>query len=435
MISAWAREAWRFGAVVLGSALLGAWLGSVPWLILVGVLVYAGWHAYNLYRLERWLAGAVPYDPPEDAGIWSAIYDHFYQLQRRNRRRKRRLAAILSEFRQSTAAMPDATVVLAPDLRIVWFNEAARRLLGLRPGTDTGQRIVNLIRHPDFLRYLEGSGDDDAVELISPADRRRVLSLRLVPYGDEQRLLLARDVTQVYELERVRRDFVANASHELRTPLTVITGYLETLLGNPDDVPQGWGAPLERMREQASRMEQILRDLLMLSDMDASATENTREEVDVPALLESVVEEGRALAGDDLTLTLSTDQWLHLQGAESELRSAFANLVVNAVKYTPSGGGIEVVWQATEDGAALEVRDDGIGIPAKEIPRITERFYRVDTSRSRARGGTGLGLAIVKHGLQRHDARLEVDSVPDRGSTFTCRFPASRTIRRSRETA
>ncbi|HYW05072.1 MAG TPA: phosphate regulon sensor histidine kinase PhoR [Gammaproteobacteria bacterium] len=424
-MSPWGVEAWRLFGVLLAGALVGLIFGSAGWgIVLVGGAYFA-WQIHNLYRLERWLGGSRSLNPPEGPGIWGVIYGHFYRLQRRNRRRKRRLAAILHEFQQSTAAFPDGTVLLTPDGSIVWFNGAAGRLLGLRYPQDVGQRVANLVRHPQFTEYLRTGNYEDAVEVPSPVNEDMTLALQVVPYGDEQRLMIVRDVTRLHKLEQVRRDFVANASHELRTPLTVVSGYLDSLLDEPEAMAR-WSQPLQSMREQAGRMEHILEDLLLLSRMEGPVDAMQQQDVDMPELLEAVAEQGRKIADGALEILVHAEAGLRLRGAERELHSIAANLVTNAVKYTPAGGRVEITWGSERDGAFLAVSDTGIGIPEKDLPRITERFYRVDTGRSRRQGGTGLGLSIVRNGVLRHDGRLEIRSRPGEGSTFTCHFPEQR---------
>jgi len=270
------------------------------------------------------------------------------------------------------------------------------------------------------------------VEIPSPVDDKVHLSVQVIIYGDNQRLLIARDVTRLRRLEAMRRDFVANVSHELRTPVTVLVGYLETLEEDAE-CARRWARPLALMREQATRMRRIVDDLLMLSRLeteDAGHHPRARQPVDVPALLGRIVEEARALSGPrGHRIGLEAERGLGLAGSEGELASAFTNLLANAVQYTPEGGEIRVRWWSDAAGAHLAVSDTGIGIAPEHIPRLTERFYRVDVARSRATGGTGLGLAIVKHVLQRHDARLHIESEPGRGSTFRCDFPPERLVR------
>ncbi len=428
MVSPWSVEFWRFVAVVL-VALLAGWILDAPWrALLIGLAVYSGWHALHLWRLHRWLTVSRRAYPPEAGGVWGEIYDQFYHLRRRNRQREQRLAAIVREFQQSTEAMPNGTVVLSPDGRIVWFNPAAARLLRLRLGEDAGLHVVNLVRHPDFVAYFNAGQFDKQIDIDSPFEDGVRLGLQVIPYGESQRLLIVHDLTRLYQLERIRRDFVANASHELRTPLTVITGYLEAMHEDAELVNSEWGGPVEKMRRQAVRMEVLLRDLLMLSKLEADLEPANAAPVAMASLITDICHEGRVVARSGAELHCGLDHSLMVLGNEHELRSVVSNLVNNAVKYSPDGGEVIIRWYPEEGEACLSVEDHGIGIPAKHIPRLTERFYRVDEGRSRDQGGTGLGLSIVRHALGRHGATLEIESEPGRGSLFRCRFPSERVI-------
>jgi two-component system, OmpR family, phosphate regulon sensor histidine kinase PhoR len=310
---------------------------------------------------------------------------------------------------------------------IAWLNDAAVRLLGLRP-EDRGQRIENLLRAPEFAAFLHDAAPARVMRMASPTDENVKLALQVVPYGETQRLLLAKDITHEMRLETVRRTFVANASHELRSPLTVISGYLDALAEDPD-LAEHWRGPVDEMVRQSERMRRIIEDLLTLSRLEASAPEAGRDYVDVAGMLAVLRKEALARKERPATVELALESDAGLLGVESEIFSAFANVVGNALKYTPADGSVRIRWYLDGEAPCLSVTDTGVGIPADSIPRLTERFYRVDKSRDRATGGTGLGLAIVKHVLQRHGARLEVQSKLGAGSTFTCRFPADRVLR------
>ncbi len=425
MHNPWIAEVWRTGLILFAALLLGVFVGQTMLFLLIAVSALLAWHLYHLYRLERWYRNRKRFHPPQAGGIWGEVYYHIYQLQQRNRRRKRKLSRMLNRFNESTSAMPDATVVLTADNRIEWFNTAARDYLGLRPKQDVGQRIDNLIRHPRFVQYLQANDFRQPLEMPSPMGGDQVFSIRVVPYGKQRRLLLVRDITRLKRLERVRQDFVANVSHELRTPLTVIAGYLENMGDAEDACATRWGKGIAQMQDQTRRMIRIVEDLLMLSRMEADDREGHRSPVAVPAILASVVEEARAISGSDgHQIELSCDSHLWLKGEEKVLYSVFSNLVFNAVRYTPPGGHIRIRWFRDEAGAYFEVEDTGIGISPQHLPRLVERFYRVDPGRSREHGGTGLGLAIVKHGLECHAARLEIESQVGEGSRFRAVFPA-----------
>lgn len=433
MSNPWIEEAWRTFAIALVSLVVGWLAGHVALALLAGLGAYAAWHMRQVYRLEQWLRHGKRFHPPEAHGIWEEIFQHIYRLQQRNRKRKRKLGAMLSRFQQATAALPDATVVLEGE-RIDWWNDAAEALLGLSYPRDAGQHVANLLRHPDFVAYLRGGRFDNPIQLPSPRDPHITLSLKIIVYGKNQRLLVARDISRLQQLERMRRDFVANVSHELRTPLTVVAGYLETLLDDQDDAAaRRWRRTLQAMREQSDRMQGIVEDLLTLSRLETAPQSDQQAPVAVPGLLAQLLEDARQLSGAQAhQITLEADPALWLLGSEKELRSLFSNLAFNAVRYTPAGGSIRMRWYGDAGGAHFEITDTGIGIAAQHIPRLTERFYRVDIGRSRGSGGTGLGLAIVKHVLLRHDGRLHIDSQPGKGSTFTCDFPAARVHRPAR---
>ena len=383
-------------------------------------------HLTHAVRLQQWQAAPKHYDLPEGSGIWNLIYDGAIARYRQARKRKKRLAQILGEFRASTGALPDAAVVIDPVGRITWFNQAATRLLALQGSRDMGQRIANLLRHPLFLQYLHSEVDDPAgVEIPHPEDPEQTLWVRLIPYGKKQHLLIARDVTDRKRLEQMRRDFVSNASHELRTPLTVVSGYLEMLGAEAQAGKEGlaaWDAPLQEMQRQAARMERIISDMLRLARLEAAARPSEREPIHMPRLLQDSVKMAEALSDGKHEIVAEIDESLKLRGQPSEIQSVAANLLSNAVRYTPEGGRICLRWVRRQGKRVLEVEDTGIGVSARDLPRLTERFYRADVARSRETGGTGLGLAIVKHALERHGARLEVQSTPGVGSCFRCSF-------------
>jgi len=314
--------------------------------------------------------------------------------------------------------------------RIVWSNASAEPLLGVRLETDTGQPIDNLVRHPQFIEYLRDGQSSDTLTIPSPADPDRLVTVRVMPYGETQSVVLARDDTERTRLERMREDFISNVSHELKTPLTVLGGYVETMEDAGQDLPERWQRPTKAMSEQVVRMSRLVEDLLLLARLESTERPSEEHPVDVPALLEGLMEEARILSGaanHELTLEATPGLWLHANPAE--LRAAFSNLVANAIHYTPASGRISVRWHTDGRTAFFEVEDSGEGIDKQHLGRLTERFYRADPGRARAHGGTGLGLAIVKHALQHYDAVLEIQSTIGAGSEFRCRFPAERTLR------
>jgi two-component system phosphate regulon sensor histidine kinase PhoR len=418
----------RIGAV----ALIGLWLG---WLldhavagVALALALALAWNLFNLYWLDRWLRDRSRQDPPDTSGLWQDVVSRVVRLHRRKRYHKQRLLEVFRELRRSSAAMPDGVVVLNAAWEIVWFNRAAGRLLDLRRGMDSGLRITNLLREPAFAHYLDGGHFDEPLLIARGGDSPVHLSLQVVPYAADQRLMLVRDVSRQMALESMRKDFVANASHELRSPLTVVTGYLETLLSDEQLDPSLRG-PLAEMQRQAQRMNGIVGGLLDLSRLDAAIQEAGSEDIDVPALLAVLRKDVQARAvHPGFHIELRSDA--HLAGDHAEVLSAFSNLVDNAVKYTPASGQVGVIWEIDGDGAArFTVADTGPGIAPEHLPRLTERFYRVDPGRARDAGGTGLGLAIVKHVLQHHGGELVIDSQPGAGSRFSCVFPPRRVRR------
>jgi len=429
MSGRWHIELGRIALGVLPAWLLGMWLGWAGWLVAGALAAMLVWHLLQLRQLARWLATGGARELSGTSGVWGRVADDIARLRRGNRKRKQTLTALLGRFRESAAAMPDAVVIIGAYGELEWFNDAATRLLGLRSRQDIGRRLTHLVRHPAFTGYLAAGEYGEPVEFPSPVSEHLYLSARAVPYGKNQLLVAVRDVTRMHRLEAIRRDFVANVSHELRTPLTVITGYLETF-GDDEQVraSESTARTVQQMEEQADRMRRLVEELLMLSRLETTpATVDDTRAVSVASLINDIEAEARVLGrAQGHVIQTHSDASVWLKGNAKELYSAFLNLVSNAVRYSPAGGDIVLRWHADVEGAYFVVQDHGIGIESQHIPRITERFYRVDKDRSRTSGGTGLGLAIVKHVLQRHGARLRVESQPGKGSVFTCVFPSTR---------
>jgi two-component system phosphate regulon sensor histidine kinase PhoR len=423
--SGWLHISARLCAVVILGAAFGALFGTTWTGVAVAVAIYLAAQISALARVLRWLRRDEPELAPEIAGPWGDLVAMIVRLYRRKQFHKQRLLRLLRELRRSTAAMPDGVVVLNPQAEILWFNRTAGRLLGLRGKGDIGLRIENLVRSPEFVRYLRSRQFTTPVILRSTVGGEQYLSVQIVPYGAGQLLALVRDVTRQARLEAMRKDFVANASHELRSPLTVISGYLETLTSDPGIDPMIMG-PLQEMRRQALRMTGIVQDLLDLSRLEASERAAPSEPIDVVALMAQLRRDVLARQVHPAQVHLLADSHFKLLGEDEMIHSAFSNLVDNAAKYTPPEGSLQMRWWTDERGGHFSVADTGIGIAADHIPRLTERFYRVDGGRSRDTGGSGLGLAIVKHVLQRHGAQLSIESEEGRGSNFTCHFPAER---------
>jgi two-component system phosphate regulon sensor histidine kinase PhoR len=425
MAAMWTFALARLAGILLAGLILGLVIGPIWLWLLAAACLYLSWQLLNLYRLDRWLRLRSQLDPPNLGGIWGDVIGQVVRLHRRKQFHKQRLVQLFRELRRSTAALPDGVIILSSQNEIVWFNRQAARLLGLRRPIDIGLRIDNLIRSPEFVHYLHG--DDFALPLIirPPVQAELHLALQVVPYGAGQSLLLVRDVTRQMRLEAMRKDFVANASHELRTPLTVISGYLDTLADDPS-IDEAWHGPIRDMRAQAQRMNAIITDLLELSRLESTDGEAPRDPIDVPRMLERLHRDASAKSDRPQHVLLELESEHGLFGAAHEIESAFTNLLVNSLKYTLADGTVRMRWWSDEEGAYFAVMDTGIGIPAEHIPRLTERFYRVDAGRSRGEGGSGLGLAIVKHALQRHGGWLDVRSTEGKGSTFTCHFPSQR---------
>ena len=389
-----------------------------------GLALLLAYHVSHLARLARWVAKPAPGRVPEGMGSWEPVLSALHRYERDAARRQAELADALASLRRAAQAMPDGVVLLDARNCIEWCNDNAAAMFKLDPREDVGRPIANLVREPAFVEYLAAPERDSAVRIAVP--RNVTLSIQKIRYGEAQTLLLARDVTQSERVETMRRDFVANVSHELRTPLTVLVGFLETVRELKLD-PQRVRDYLAMMREQSARMQRIIEDLLALSVLE-SAPPPAAERVRVAPLLERLRADAEALSGGRHVIALEGQPAVDLVGSESELTSAFGNLLSNAVRYTPAGGEVRLVWHDGPEGATLAVEDTGLGIPPEHIPRLTERFYRVDRSRSRDTGGTGLGLAIVKHALARHQATLSIESTPGSGSRFSVRFPSQRIL-------
>ena len=400
------------------------WAG---WTVFCGSLgLQMAFHFRNFARLDRWSHAPVVDDSLEGEGAWDGVFGRLYRHEKELRAQ---LAARDQEIRMLIAAgqaLTDGVVLLDDHNQILFCNTTAEEQLGLVIGTDRGQPVVNMVRHPEFVAYLQGEDFSRPLTLRSERGEDRVLSIFVIPYAGNRRLMQVKDVTQTDRLDRMRRDFVANVSHELRTPLTVLAGFLETL--QEIDVDRNEQKRfLEMMSEQSLRMQSIVQDLLTLSSIE-SAPPPESEVVDMVNIVDKLRRDAEALSAGRHQIVVESDGQGDLRGSEPELVSAFGNLVANAVRYTPQGGTVRIVWRASKQGAEFAVQDTGIGIDPKHIPRLTERFYRIDRGRSRDAGGTGLGLAIVKHSLNRHQAQLEIKSTPGVGSRFAARFPASRVV-------
>lgn len=426
--NACAREWRRLAAGAVALVIADYLLGSTPWLLLAGACACVAWHVRHVHLLARWLASGGRQPEPATRGIWAQVFESLSRIHRQNRKRKKRVRKVVMRFQQAAEAMPDGAIVLDADGTILWMNEASGRLLGLEGPRDVGQPVSNFIRHPKFVDTLAAEVFDEPLQIVSPLREELQLLIRIVPYGGSRRLMVVRDVTRIHNLEQMRKDFVANVSHELRSPLTVIVGYLEAL-EDDDSLPREFARPVAQMSQQAARMTLIVEDLLQLSRLEATPGAASGQSVAVAEMLESIAKDARTLSEGTHRIACHADRELTLRGNWNELYSAFSNIVFNAVQHTREGGIIRLQWASDgEGGARLNVTDTGEGIEEHHIPRLTERFYRVDKARSHEMGGTGLGLAIVKHVLVRHDAGLEIESRPGEGSQFSCRFPTHRVV-------
>jgi len=424
------QRIWWFTTVRLAGTVLvgviGGWaFGNIPAGLAVALAGHLAWQLVNLFRLDWWVRHRSFADPPEFSGVWGEVVTQVVRLHRRKRYHKQRFVKLVRQIQRSTAALPDGVVILNSLREITWFNRTAGKLLNLRGSNDYGLRIDNLLRQPQFARYFEAGDYANGVILQPDIGHDNYLSLQLVPYGEGQHLLLVRDVSRQMRLENMRKDFVANASHELRSPLSVVAGYLETLAHDPA-LDSDLQAPVAEMRRQATRMTSIIQDLLALSKLEESDENVGGDYIDVVALLSVLRKDVLARPNHPRDVRVKIESNAMLRGDEPEIHSAFSNLVDNAAKYTPPEGAVEMRWWVDDEGGHFSVTDTGIGIQPEHIPRLTERFYRVDAGRSRATGGSGLGLAIVKHVLQRHGATLDIESSLGAGSTFTCHFPLAR---------
>ncbi|MBD8514311.1 phosphate regulon sensor histidine kinase PhoR [Photobacterium sp. 2_MG-2023] len=404
--------------------ILGLIVGYMPWFLLAASWILLGWHCHHQLKMSRWLWTDRSLTPPSGSGSWEPLFNGIYRLQQRNRRRRRELATLIRRFRNGAESLPDAVVVFRSEGNIVWCNKLAQNLLGLRWPDDAGQPVSNLLRSPDFVRYLAKQDFEDPLEITSPLNYDRTLELRIMRYTEGEYLMVVRDISQLKQLEGMRRNFFANVSHELRTPMTVLQGYLE-MSRDPDMlVGPMWEKAHGVMTEQLTRMNSLVEQLLTLSKIEAAPHLELEDRVDVPAMLDVLEKEAISLSGDKNQLfEFNVDESLQVFGDADQLRSAISNLVYNAVKHTPPECKVTVRWFLSPKGPRLEVTDTGSGIEPQHIHRLTERFYRVDKARSRETGGSGLGLAIVKHALSHHDAFLEIESVVDEGSTFSFTLP------------
>ncbi|MCV2402075.1 phosphate regulon sensor histidine kinase PhoR [Marinomonas sp. C2222] len=426
------RKLWRntiinwligLGACVIIGLIIGQLLG----VLLLYVLGTLYWQLYQLYQFHFWLRHSGKANPPEAKGIWGEVFNSVYRLQKKQRKSKRRMQQALKRIENSTAALKEGVIMADHQGNLEWWNQSAAHFFGLMWPTDRGQAITNIVRSPDFFRYFSQKRFGEPLIIKSPSVDDTFLEIQTTLYDQNDHLIFIRDVTRMHLLEQMRTDFVANASHELKTPLTVIKGYLETLDMFKDDLPKSMQKGITNMTDQSERMEMLIEDLLLLSRLESDDEREEAQWLNILDIIRPILETTTSIASSSHEIKINIPADARVNGSFKELYSAFSNLIINAVKYSPDGGEITIEWRTSLTTDELRVSDSGVGIDPWHIPRLTERFYRVDKGRGSQTGGTGLGLAIVKHVLSHHDAKLDISSEPGEGSTFSCCFPINRT--------
>lgn len=408
-------------ALSLGTFLFFAWLtGFWVFTLFAYIFFYLSRQIWNFYQFEACLR-EVPHADPPKTGLWQELYALVFYKQRALKKRADLQNHKSEQFHAASMALPIAIVSLSKNHKIEWFNHAAQTLLSIK-SSDTGRKLETLVRQPEFIQYLKQKEFEKPLFLESFMGQTRTYRCEVFDYYHGHRLLMLEDVHELYNLAKIRKDFVANASHELRTPLTVVNGYLEMMIEVSDQVPAFWEKPLGQMHHQSLRMQAIIEDLLRLSKIESDTLVNKVKEVKVDEILKNIEVDIRYLYSEDYDIHFSIEEGLVLKGVEEPLKSVFTNLISNAFCYTPRGGRVTIRWYSDDLGLHFEVEDTGIGISKEHLSRLTERFYRVDTARSRESGGTGLGLAIVKHVLEKHDSELKIQSQIGKGSIFSCDF-------------
>lgn len=437
-MQAWRSELRKQVLILVSVCLVGYSIGQFLPALLLLLVCYVLFNLVQLHRLTKWLAKDHASDrsaPPEGFGLWGGVFDGIYRLQKQERRASAYLENIVNKAQESSAALEMAIIMVDRNNNLDWWNKATESLLGLRYPEDRRLPVTNLIRDPAFTAYFGRNVYDEPLHINAPGDSGKRLEIQIALFGENERLIIVRDISQLHRLELMRKDFVGNVSHELGTPITVIKGYLEAILDNIQDLDGKWEKPVIQMHQQSSRMENIVKDLLALSALETGTPSRKQSSFALIQLLSEIVNDARQIfAQQDHQFSLSCDENIKFIGDRGELYSAIANLVSNAAKYTPDQGKINILIRLSEDFLEAHVEDNGPGIEAQHLPRLTERFYRVDVSRSSETGGTGLGLAIVKHIVNRHDGELTVSSEVGKGSCFTCRFPLSRVKTDGRDT-
>ena len=411
--------------IIITSIFVGYMFNEILLFITLSLLGYIFFMLRNLFKFHNWVADRDK-ELPDAQGYWGEIFNELHILEKQKKKQQKLLSTALSRFKKAAEALPDGVVILSQHNIIEWVNPVASSLLGINYPQDSGQKINNLIRHPDFQRYLDKNNFSKTITFPAPNNVDSTLTMQIIPFGYKQKMIFCRDITHITKLEEMRTTFVSNVSHEMRSPLTVLSGYLEMFSDKPPQDEKNFKLGIANMYQQAMRMQRLVTDLLALSKMETAPVEHTKI-VDVSTLLISLKENAEILAKKKHhKITLQADERLNLRGNVDELHSLFANLINNAVRYTPENGVISITWKKSNDKAVFSVTDNGPGIASQHISHLTERFYRADVDRSRESGGTGLGLAIAKYAVERHDGSLGISSELGKGSTFSCYFPSSR---------
>lgn len=417
-----------FGAISLiyiPLIIIGLLSGTTYKLLLIAAFLHILWHYHFLKKLHDYLWVSKSTVLPPGKSVWEHVYLGIHNLQQRHRKRRNKLARVISRFREGSEALPDAVIVFKKDGEILWCNRLAEFQLGFKWPEDAGENITNLIRHPDFVEYVRRDTYSEPLNLVSPINHEKILEFRIMPYAVSQRLLIVRDVTLFRQIDEMRTNFVSNVSHELRTPLTVLQGYIEILEMNAQDDPLQLKT-IHVLEQQTARMCSLVEQLMTLSKIEGAKTIDFNECINIPSLLTQIEQEAVTLGRKKShSITFNVDPKLSVVGDDMQVRSAMANLVYNAINYTPENGSVKVIWKKLPEGAYFCVMDTGDGIAPEHILHLTERFYRVDSSRSRDTGGSGLGLSIVKHALSHYDSELQIESVVGEGSQFSFIIPKS----------
>tara|TARA_B110000196_G_C21141396_1_gene663992 strand:- start:97 stop:1359 length:1263 start_codon:yes stop_codon:yes gene_type:complete len=415
-----------YAAVALGLT-FGAIFWSPSWAIVGGLMAVFVYHAHKLQQLDTWLKSDDRFaELPDSQGVWGRVFDRMEELQLKHFKSQQELTTSILRIQKSANALREGVVTVDANGALEWWNTSARKMLGLKKKQDRGAPLLHLLREPSFFRYYHHADFSQPIYIQSPVNPEQVLEVAVTAFAKGDNLLILRDMTDSIKLENMRRDFTGNVSHELRTPLTVIQGYLESFqLHHPEldtDVQKGHA----RMLAHTHRMTNLVQDLLVLSRLEESIDHSKMVQLQMPPLLTLALSQGQELSqrlDKKVTINSAIKSQNNVLGIKAEILSVLTHLVNNAVKYTPHGGRIAVTYQVTDGQLCLTVADNGIGIGAQHLPRLTERFYRVDASRSSASGGTGLGLAIVNRIIERHKGSLDIISEEGQGSCFTCTFP------------